>query len=111
MAKKKITREQPVGKIAKIQTKEPSTRKMKKPVVGGKSDQSQIKDNLADSAAAKLKDLPPKEMAKVSADAPNKSPKVKPLSEAKTEVKTEAESKTPTDLTPQLVWCLTNKYA
>ena len=75
MAKKKKTQEQPGAKIAKVPAKEPNKRKMKKPVVGEKPGQPQIKDNLTDSSAAKLKDLPPIEMAKVSTDAPDKSPK------------------------------------
>jgi hypothetical protein len=68
-------------------------------VVGENPGQPQIKDNLTGSSAAKLKDLPPTEIAKVSTGASNKSPGVTPLVEAKTE----AESKTPSDLTPQLV--------
>jgi H+-transporting ATPase len=99
MAKKKKTQEQPGAKIAKVPAKGLDRSKMKKPVVVEKSGQPQIKDNLTDSSAAKLKDLPPIEMVKVSTDAPDNSPKVKPLREAKAEVKINAES----DLTPQLV--------
>ena len=103
MAKKKKTQEQPGVKIAKVPAKRLNIRKTKKPVVGEKPCQTPIKDNLAGSSAAKPKDLPPTEMAKVSTDASNKSPGVKPSPEAKAEVKTDVESKTPSDLTPQLV--------
>ncbi|MGB8264511.1 MAG: plasma-membrane proton-efflux P-type ATPase [Dehalococcoidales bacterium] len=99
MAKKKKIQEQPRAKIAKVPASELNPRKMKKPVVGENPGQPQIKDNLTGSSAAKLKDLPPTEIAKVSTGASNKSPGVTPLVEAKTE----AESKTPSDLTPQLV--------
>ena len=97
MAKKKKTQEQPEAKKAKVPAKGLNIRKMKKPVVGEKPGQPQIKDNLTGSSAAKLKDLPPNEMIKVSTDVPDDSAKVKPLPEAK------AELKTPSDLTPQLV--------
>ena len=99
MAKKKKIQEQPRAKIAKVPASELNPRKMKKPVVGENPGQPQIKDNLTGSSAAKLKDLPPTEIAKVSTGASNKSSGVTPLVEAKTE----AESKTPSDLTPQLV--------
>ena len=103
MAKKKKTQEQPGVKITKVPAKRLNIRKTKKPVVGEKPCQTPVKDNLAGLSAARPKDLPPTEMAKLSTDASNKSPGVKPSPEAKAEVKTDVESKTPSDLTPQLV--------
>jgi len=100
MAKKKKTQEQPGLKIDKVPAKGLDRSKMKKPVVVEKSGQPQIKDNLTDSPAAKLKDLPPIEKVKVSTDAPDNSPKVKPLPDAKAEIKTEAGVKTPSDFDP-----------
>ena len=103
MAKKKKTQEQSGAKPAKYSAKTPDTHKIKKTISDNKRGQLHSKDSVIESIAAKPKDLPPIEMAKVATDAPDNTPKVKPLPEAKAEVKIEAESTTPSDLTPQLV--------